>query len=414
MTAEILSVGTELLLGNIVDTNAAFLSQELAGLGVSVFRQTTVGDNYKRLFCAMEAAFDNADVVVISGGLGPTQDDITKAVAAEFFGRKLVLHEESMQRIEERFAKVGWKLPVHVELNAMVPEGAYILPNDNGAAPGVIIEGTGTAIKEKTLILLPGPPHEMKPMFTNYAAPYLRKKSDKVLVSQTLKIIGLGESKVEDMLEDLITAQTNPTIAPYAKVGEVHVRVTASAESEDAGHLLIAPVLTEIRSRLGINIYSDDDCSLAEVVVRLLQEKNLTIAVAESCTGGLVMSDFVSVAGCSSVVLEGLCTYSNAAKIARLGIDAQMLREHGAVSSQVAAAMAENVAKTSSATVGISTTGVAGPGGGTPDKPVGLVYIGLYMDGKSEAIKINMLGTRNEMRTRTVKMAMDLLRRRLV
>jgi len=413
MTAEILSVGTELLLGNIVDTNAAFLSQELAGLGVSVFRQTTVGDNYKRLFTAMESAFECSDVVVISGGLGPTQDDITKDVSAEFFGRSLILHEESMRRIEERFAKVGWQLPVHVERNAMVPEGAHVLPNDNGAAPGVVLVGQ-VAAKEKILILLPGPPHEMEPMFTNYAAPFLREKSDDILVSRTLKIIGLGESKVEDMLDDLISAQTNPTIAPYAKVGEVHVRVTASAKSEDAATELITPVLAEIHRRLGVNIYSDNDSTLAEVVVRLLQQQNQTIAVAESCTGGLVMADFVSVAGCSSVVREGLCTYSNEAKIARLGIDAQILNDHGAVSHQAAAAMAEKVAKTSGAIIGISTTGVAGPEGGTPDKPVGLVYVGLYIGGKSDAVKFNMLGTRNEMRTRTVKIAMDLLRRRLM
>jgi len=406
MTAEILSVGTELLLGNIVDTNAAFLSQELAGIGISVFRQTTVGDNHGRLFCALTSAFENAEMVIVSGGLGPTQDDITKAVSAEYFGRELVMHKESLERAEARFA--GRRMPENIERNAIIPSGSQVLKNDNGTAPGVVIEGEG-----KILILLPGPPHEMMPMFTNHVIPFLREKSGEVFVSHTLKIIGRGESEVETILSDLITAQTNPTIAPYAKIGEVHVRLTASAKSEAAAEALIKPIEAEIHNRLNPHIYSSNGSTLPEVVISLLKQKKHTLAIAESCTGGLIMSELVSVPGCSSVILEGLCTYSNEAKTARLGVNAELIKTHGAVSPQVAAAMAENVAKTSGAAIGISTTGVAGPDGGTADKPVGLIYIGMHINGETETAMLNIVGSRNIVRNRAATQALDMLRRRL-
>jgi len=408
MVAEILSVGTELLLGNIVDTNAAFLSQELAGLGVSVYRETTVGDNHGRLFSALQNAFESADMVIISGGLGPTQDDITKEVAAEYFGRRLVLHEESLERIKMRFATRGRELPTNTNRNAIIPENALVLPNDNGSAPGVVIEQDG-----KILILLPGPPHEMILMFTNYVKPFLQQKSGKIFVSRTLKIIGIGESQVESLLMDLITAQTNPTIAPYAKVWDCHVRLTASAQSAAEAEKLIAPLAAEIHKRLDPHIYSVDDLTLPELVIALLHKQNRTLAVAESCTGGLIMSELVSVAGCSSVFLEGLCTYSNAAKIARLGVPAALIEKYGAVSAEVAAAMAEGIAKTAGTAIGISTTGIAGPDGGTAEKPVGLVYAGLYVNGKTETVKFNITGSRNEVRLRAANLALDMLRRNL-
>jgi len=408
MVAEILSVGTELLLGNIVDTNAAFLSQELAGLGVSVFRETTVGDNHKRLFCALKNAFKSADVVIISGGLGPTQDDITKEVAAEYFGRGLVLHQESLERIKARFAARRRELPISTDRNAIIPEDSLVLPNDNGSAPGVVIEQDG-----KILILLPGPPNEMIPMFTNYVRPFLQQKSGKVFVSRTLKIIGIGESQVESMLMDLINVQTNPTIAPYAKIWDCHVRLTASAQSATEAEAFIAPLAAEIHKRLDPHIYSDNDATLPEIVVVLLQKQNCTLAIAESCTGGLIMSELVSVAGCSSVFLEGLCTYSNEAKTARLGVPAALIEKHGAVSAEVAAVMAEGVAKTAGATIGISTTGIAGPDGGTAEKPVGLVYAGLYINGEVETVKLNIIGSRNEVRLRAAHLVMDMLRRKL-
>lgn len=403
MTAEILSVGTELLLGNITDTNAAFIAQELAAIGVSVYRKTTVGDNHGRLLAALTHAFDSADMVVISGGLGPTLDDITKAAAGEYFGLPLVLHQASMERIHQRFA--GRELPPHSERNAMVPEGCHVLQNNHGSAPGVVVEAKG-----KTLILLPGPPHEMIPMFTDYALPYISQKSGAIFASQTLKIIGIGESKVEAMLMDLIQTQTNPTIAPYAKVGEVHLRLTAAADSTQQAQALLAPLYAEIAKRLTHHIYTNTDQTLPEVVVALMKENNHTIAVAESCTGGLVVSELVSVAGCSTVVTEGFCTYSNDAKIARLGVPPELLQTHGAVSPQVAAAMAEGVAKVSGTTIGIATTGIAGPDGGTPDKPVGLVYIGVCIHGQTTVTEHRLVGSRNNIRQRATLLALDMVR----
>lgn len=408
MTAEILSVGTELLLGNITDTNAVFIAQELAKLGVSVYRKTTVGDNHSRLLSAISNAFLNADIVILSGGLGPTQDDITKEAAAEYFGLNLTLHKESVLRIKERFKKAERPLPINFEKNALIPEGSHVLQNNNGSAPGIIIEANG-----KILVMLPGPPHEMIPMFTDYAIPYLQKKSGTVFSSRILKIIGLGESQVENMLIDLIMAQTNPTIAPYAKVGEVHVRLTASAKSETEANAIIEPIYVEICKRLTPHIYSSDDSTLAQTIIKLLQEAGHTIAIAESCTGGLIMSQLVSVAGASSTVLEGLCTYSNESKIARLNICNTLIEAHGAVSSEVAHAMAENVAATSGSAIGISTTGIAGPDGGTAEKPVGLVYIGLCINGKTTVEKFNLIGKRNEIRVQAVNRALDMLRKEL-
>jgi len=406
MTAEILSVGTELLLGNIVNTNAAFIAQELAKLGISTYNQSTVGDNHERLVAAFAHAFETSDMVITIGGLGPTLDDITKAAAAEYFGVGLVMHEETLSKIE---AHSAGRFSENIGRNAIIPEGCEILLNDHGQAPGVVIEKNG-----KTAILFPGPPHELEPMFKNYAVPFLRTKTDRALYSRTLKIIGIGEAKVEVMLQDLIEAQTNPTIAPYAKVGEVHIRLTASAANETEAKNLITPTANEIYRRLSPNIYGEDDFTLPEIVINLLKAQNHTISVAESCTGGLIAADLVSVPGCSDTFLEGLVTYSNQAKTTRLNVPSAMLKAHGAVSPQVAAAMAEGAAKTSSATIGISTTGVAGPQGGTPEKPVGLVHIGLYIQGReTQTFKYNIPGNRNIIRTRATKIALDQLRRAL-
>jgi len=429
MTAEIISVGTELLLGNIVDTNAAFLAAELAGLGISVYRQTTVGDNAERLKDALAYAFQNADIVITSGGLGPTSDDITKAVAAEFFGYgEMIVHPESWQFIQSRFE--GRALPDNVERNALIPKGSLALMNRHGAAPGIVLNGTAEksadgkaanpALDGKIMILLPGPPHEMAPMFSNEAAVFLREKVREreghanTLVSRTLKIIGVGESNVETLLQDLIDAQTNPTIAPYAKVGEVHVRLTASADEKSAGMALLKPLADEIYNRLGENIYGEDEDMLEEAVIRKLSEQNKTLAIAESCTGGLAAAGIVGVAGCSSVFLEGVVTYSNQAKIDRLGVSESMLNQYGAVSAETAAAMAEGMAKTSGASVAISITGIAGPEGGTAEKPVGTVFVGLYIEGKAtQTTRLHPIGTRNEIRQRAGKMALDFLRRHM-
>ena len=407
MIAEVLGVGTELLLGDIANTNAQFLSRELAGLGITVYGHTAVGDNPTRLRAALEYAFGKADMVVACGGLGPTQDDITKEVAAAFFGKEMVLDEPSWKAIKNRFT--GRDMPENVIRNAMVPEGCTILPNNHGSAPGVCLEKDG-----KLLILLPGPPHELEPMFMDYAVPFLRKKTNLAFVSRTIKIVGVGESRVETVLRDLIDAQTNPTIAPYAKLSEVALRITAAAPDEAAGQKLIAPVAAQIYERLGEHIYGEGDTSMAETVLGMLEDRGHTLAIAESCTGGLLTSAFVDMPGCSNVLLEGVVAYSNKAKTAKLGVAESLLVNYGAVSPQTAAAMAEGIARTSGASVGISTTGIAGPGGGTADKPIGLVYIGLHTTEKGTTTKeLRLIGDRNEIRARAVINALDILRQAL-
>ena len=440
MTAEIISVGTELLLGTIVNTNAAFLSRKLADLGIAIYSQSTVGDNHERLMAGIKHAFgkdEKTDIVIISGGLGPTQDDITKDVAAKYFNRGLVMHEESLDRIKIRFADQERKLG-NESRNALIPENADVLPNDNGLAPGIIIEESG-----KILILLPGPPHELEPMFTKYAIPFLSKKTDRVFVSRTLKIIGLGELAVETKIQDLISAQTNPTIAPYAKVGEVHIRLTASAADTASAEKLIAPIAEEIYSRLSLNIltprqsfalqnfatplgkgvtppsqansliggviYGEDETTLESAVIARIKALNQTLATAESCTGGMIASTLISAPGSSAVFNEGLITYSNESKIARLNISPEIIKTYGAVSPQTAAAMAEGAAKSAKASIGLSTTGIAGPGGGTPEKPVGLVYIGVYVNGQAKTVSHKLKGDRNEIRIRATKLALHML-----
>ncbi|MCL2604183.1 MAG: competence/damage-inducible protein A [Defluviitaleaceae bacterium] len=451
VSVEILAIGTELLLGDIANTDAQFLSRELAKLGIPVYGHTVVGDNRTRLKAALDYTFSKADMVVAVGGLGPTQDDITKEVAAEYFNRAMVLDEPSMQRIRARFANTG--LPENVHKNALVPEGCRVLPNDFGSAPGVWLERDG-----KILVLLPGPPHELEPMFTNYAVPFLREKTSgggRVFVSRTLKFIGIGESSIETRLRDLIEAQTNPTLALYAKVWECHLRITASASCEDAAYELINPVADEIYARLGDFVYGEDGDDLAECVLRALcfrgggggcaplkaksvaatpspapgvqvetlrsddfapvrentQVLPYTLAVAESCTGGLVTAALVALPGASAVLREGLVTYGNDAKITRLGVDVALIAEHGAVSAEVAVAMAEGVAKTSGADIGLSTTGIAGPGGGTPEKPVGTVFVGLHIKGSgTKTLALKLPGERNQVRERAAMQALNFLR----
>ena len=408
MIAEVLGIGTELLLGDIANTNAQFLSRQLAGLGITVYGHTAVGDNPDRLRAALAHAFSKADMVVACGGLGPTLDDITKEVSAAYFGKEMVLHEDSWQAIQRRFA--GRNLPENVKRNAMVPEGSTIFPNSHGSAPGVCLEEGG-----KLLILLPGPPHELEPMFIEHAVPFLRKKTNMAFVSRVLKIVGIGESEVETRLRDLIDTQTNPTIAPYASLTEVALRITAAAKDEAAANKLIDPVAAEIYNRLGEHIYGEGDVSMAEVVMGLLKNQGKTIATAESCTGGLLASAFVDIPGSSGVLKEGVVTYSNESKSTRLGVTESLIKNNGAVSPEVAAAMAEGVARTAGADIGISTTGIAGPDGGTDTKPVGLVYIGLHIKGKdTKVITLRLMGDRNKIRTRAVVNALDFLRRAII
>jgi nicotinamide-nucleotide amidase len=409
MICEILSVGTELLLGDILNTNSQYLNRRLADLGISVYFNTTVGDNPQRLKKALEIAFSRSDMVIATGGLGPTKDDLTKEVSAEFFGKKLILHEESLNRIKEFFEKRGLPLTEGNIKQAYIIEGSKVIPNDWGTAPGIIYENNG-----KILILLPGPPREMIPMFETYVVPYLLTLSSETIQSKVLRVCGLGESFMEERIKDLIENQTNPTIAPYAKEGEAILRITAKAKSKEEAEKLIEEVEKEIRKRLGDFIYGEGDITLEEVVVKLLIEKGITIAIAESCTGGMISARIVNVPGVSKVFKEGIIAYSNESKVKRLNISEETLKKYGAVSKECALEMARNVAMISGADIGLSSTGIAGPEGGTSDKPVGLVYLGLYMNGVENYKELKLSGDRNRIRLYTTINALDFLRRHIL
>lgn len=409
MNAEIISVGTELLLGDIVNTNAKYLARRLADYGIPVFHQSVVGDNPKRLKDEFSDAFKRCNLIITTGGLGPTSDDITKEIAAEYFDKEMVLHQSSLNKLEEIFLKQNRNLTPSNKKQAYFPEESTILPNINGTAPGCIINENN-----KILVVLPGPPREVVPMFENYVVPYIEKLTHNVIVSKVLRVAGLGESYMAEMVQDIIDQSSNPTVAPYAKSGESILRITANGKSEDDCIKLILPIEEKIRERLGVNLYGTGETSLEEVIYNILVDKNLTISTAESCTGGLVAGTLINYPGISKVFMEGAVTYSNEAKINRLGVKSNTLNEFGAVSRETAMEMAAGIAKTSGTNIGLSTTGIAGPEGGTEDKPVGLVYIGLCINGNVSFKKLNIFGNRTAVRTRAVMAALDFLRRELL
>lgn len=407
MIVELISVGTEILLGNIVNTNASYLAEMCASLGLDLFYQTVVGDNEERMTKTLEQALSRSDIVIMTGGLGPTKDDLTKEIAAKVFDMELKEDPHTRQRIVDFLA--GSQYKVITENNwkqAMVPVGAKVIDNHNGTAPGLILEKD-----EKVIILMPGPPNEMKPMFERDIAPYLNSLEPEIIFSEMVKISGRGESRVETEIMDLMESQTNPTIAPYAKTGEVHLRVTAKAKDEEQAKTLIAPVVEELKRRFGDFIYAvDENVTLATSLVALLQEKNLTITTAESCTGGLLSGEIVSVSGASNVFKEGFITYANEAKEKYLGVKHETLEQFGAVSEETAREMAEGAAKAADADTAIAITGIAGPGSGTEEKPVGLVYIGVYVKGKTKVEKYLLKGNRQKVRDYAVVNALNLLR----
>jgi len=408
VNAEILSVGTELLLGDIVNTNAQYIAKRLADIGIGVYHQSVVGDNESRLYDAFSLALKRADIVITTGGLGPTKDDLTKEIAAMISGKDMVMDGESLEWIKSYFLKIGRTMTESNIKQAYFPKGATIFHNNNGTAPGCAIE-----VGEKKIILLPGPPREMKPMFEESVIPYLIPFQEGILVSKVLRICGIGESQVEDMLKDLIDIQTNPTIALYAKTGEVTIRITAKAPKKENANALIKPIDEKIRSILGDNIYGEGIVSLEDVVANLLIKNNKTIAVAESCTGGLLAAKLINYPGISAVFKEGAVTYSNEAKVSRLGVNADTLKNHGAVSKETAKEMAKGICKTGGTDIGISTTGIAGPEGGTTQKPVGLVYVGLCIDGEVNYKRFQFRGNRQNIRERAVISALDWVRREL-
>ncbi len=380
-TAEILCVGTELLLGDIVNTNAAFLSRRLASMGIAVYHQAVVGDHPERLTRALADAFEGhgrpaADLVILSGGLGPTYDDLTKETVAAYFGRDMKMHEESLSRIKLFFERTGRVMRPNNEKQAMMPVGATVFANDYGTAPALAVSD-----EAHTAIMLPGPPSEMEPLFDEQVVPYLQKHTDGVLISRNIHIMGLGESEVEHRLRDLMVAAENPTVAPYCKAGEVRLRVTAKAENEAiAGAMCDHMVKRICATDIGEYVYGIDCANIETALIRYFAERGLTVASAESCTGGMIGERLTAVAGASRVYVGGAVTYTNHLKIQMLGVSAQSIDEHTEVSAEVAAQMAEGIRRLTGAHIGLSTTGYAGPGGGTDENPVGTVYIAVSTD----------------------------------
>ena len=408
MKAEIIAVGTEILLGDIVNTNAQFISKELASIGIDVFRQEVIGDNEDRLFEMLDEALKRSDIVITTGGLGPTGDDLTKETACKYFGMNLVLHQKSLEELKKYFARLNKEITESNMKQVYFPKESIVLPNPNGTAPGAILEKDN-----KFIIILPGPPKEMKPMFLNHVKKFLSAKGNGMIVSKVIRILGIGESFAAEKLKDLIDGSINPTIAPYAKDEDVIFRITAKADTEEEGFKLIEPVKNQVIERFGSDYYADDEETIEQVVGKMLVEKKLKIATAESCTGGMIASRLISYPGISEVFLEGAVTYSNEAKVRTLNVKQETLDEFGAVSQETAKEMAEGIANRAGADISVVTTGIAGPGGGTEDKPVGLVYIGVFFKGKVSTYRYVFNGDRNKVRLRATITALDLVRRKL-
>ena len=408
MIAELICVGTELLMGQILNTNAHFIAKELAPSGIDLYHQLVVGDNPKRLTEAVQTALSRADVVLLSGGLGPTDDDLTKETVAEAMGKQLVLFEEEWEKLVAWFTSKGRTIAPNNKKQAMFPRDAIILENPNGTAPGCIMEANG-----KAAILMPGPPRELQPMFLNHVLPYLLEKSGHRLYSREVRIFGMGESDVAYKLDELFKNQTNPTIAPYAKTGEVTLRITARCRDEAEGEALVLPMIETIRKTLGDVVYDTNGRELAEVCHHALIETGKTLAVSESCTGGRLSDAFINYPGSSAYFIEGDVTYSNEAKMRRLGVRRETLDTVGAVSEECAKEMAEGTRKAANTDFALSTTGYAGPGGGEPDKPVGTVFIALASAEGTIVKRLNLFGDRDRIRHSAMLHALDLLRRKL-
>ncbi|MDD4188766.1 MAG: competence/damage-inducible protein A [Eubacteriales bacterium] len=409
MNAEILSIGTELLMGQITNTNAQYIASMLPEVGIGVYWQSVVGDNPLRLKEAMEVAIKRSDVVITTGGLGPTKDDLTKETAAEVLGIKLVTDRKTLEELDSYFKKVNRTMTKNNLKQANIPEGCTIIRNSNGTAPGCIVEKEG-----KTVILLPGPPREMCPMFNETVIPYLLKKTDTHLYSKYLRIFGIGESAMEEKIIDLVESQSNPTLAPYAKEGEVMLRVTARYNKDEDPEIAIRPLLDRIYDRIGEYIYCDDNSEMEEVLVRLLKKYNITISIAESCTGGMISERITRIPGVSAVFTGGVVAYNNTVKSKTLNVSDEILKEYGSVSAETAEAMAVSIRNMTGSDISLSVTGIAGPGGATETKPLGSVFIALA-DGKSKfSQKLQLWGDRARIRNVTALHAMNMARKYLI
>ncbi|MDQ4042294.1 MAG: competence/damage-inducible protein A [Actinomycetota bacterium] len=410
-SAEILTIGTEILLGDLVDTNAAWLGGRLASLGVSIYRHTTVGDNKSRITDALKEAASRTDLVITTGGLGPTSDDLTNACLGEAAGREMVEYLEARRHVDEMFKRFGRTPTQSNYKQALFPEGSELIPNPLGTAMGAMLELDGALVAT-----FPGVPGEMKGMFEETLEPLIRERSEGSIVSRTLWFTGIGESALAEKVQDLLDA-SDPTVAPLAGQGKVRLRVTARAVTPEEAEEKIAPVVDEILSRLGDYYFGEGDETLESAIGKLLTQRGETLALAESCTGGLLAKRLTDGAGSSAFFKEGLVTYSNEAKERLLGVPNKLFVEHGAVSEPVAKAMAEGVRKTAGTDYGLSVTGVAGPDGGTEEKPVGLVFVGLSDVEGTVAERLDLSAwrrSREAIRERSANRAFDLLRHRIL
>ena len=406
-TVEILSVGTELLLGGTVNLDARLLSQKLSELGLNVFYHTVVGDNPERLKQAVDIAKGRADILITTGGLGPTCDDLTKQVLSRAFGKELVFHPDIAQELRQWFARRGQTMPENNLQQAMLPSGCTVFPNACGTAPGCAFEADG-----KYLLMLPGPPSECMDMFEKQAKPYLSALSEGVILSRTLKIFGMGESALESLLREQMETMTNPTLAPYAKEGECELRITAKADTHEAALAMIAPVEQRLRALLGELIYGVDIPNLETAVLNLLKEKNLTLGTAESCTGGLMAKRMTDLPGSSAVFKGGVVSYCNPVKHNVLGVPQELLDQYGAVSEPVAKAMAQGARTALNCDLAVSATGVAGPGSDADGNPAGLVYVALATADTTAVRELRLTGAnRQRVRTTAAHHAFDLVLR---
>jgi len=409
-TAEILAVGTELLLGNTVNTNARDISRVLSELGINVYHHTVVGDNPGRLKKAARIAIERADIIIATGGLGPTHDDITKETLAELFGKKMVFNEEVATKIRNFFKKRLHNV-VMTENNlrqAEFPEDSIILENDVGTAPGCILE-----VNDKCVIMIPGPPRECRGMLKTGVKPYLQKLSQSKLHSHTIHIFGLGESVVEEKLRDLMQKLSNPTLAPYAQDGEVLLRVTAKAASKEEADIMMAPIIETVKKTLGDKIYGIDSGSLEKTAAILLAQQKLTIATVESCTGGLVSKRLTDIPGISIVYPGGFIAYSNESKTALLDIEPNLIKEKGSISRDVAIEMANSARKKLGADIGVAVTGVAGPGKSESGLEVGTVFVALSTTEKTYCRSLRLFHDRDRIRISAASHAFDMVRRHL-
>lgn len=410
-SAEILTVGTEILLGDLVDTNSAYLGGRLAALGVSVYRHTTVGDNAERITAALREAASRADLVITTGGLGPTSDDLTNQCLGEAAGREMVEYPEARSHVDEMFRRFGREPTPSNYKQAVFPEGTELIPNPVGTAMGAMLELDGALVAT-----FPGVPGEMRRMFEDTLEPLIRERSEGAIVSRTLWFTGIGESALAEQVQDLLDA-SDPTVAPLAGQGKVRLRITTRANTPEEAQKKIAPVAGEILVRLGDYYFGEDDETLESALGKLLTERDATLALAESCTGGLLAKRLTDGAGASAYFVEGLVTYSNESKERLLGVPNELLVEHGAVSEPVAGAMAEGVRKVAGTDYGLSVTGVAGPSGGSEEKPVGLVFVGVSDEMGTEVERLDLSAwrrSREAIRERSANRAFDLLRHRIL